>query len=85
MVIISFSSSVNINFASYLITAIVAFIMCIQAKQKLLLFVPGTFIGACATFASNGDWRTVSLSLSLGIIIGFLMKKTGTWLHEKLA
>ncbi|XPE49814.1 DUF1097 domain-containing protein [Shigella flexneri] len=33
----------------YVITGIVPFLMCIQAKQLLLSFVPGTFIGACAT------------------------------------
>lgn len=35
-------------------TGIVAFLMCVQAKHLLLSFVPGTFMGACATFAGGG-------------------------------
>ncbi|KAA0646992.1 DUF1097 domain-containing protein, partial [Escherichia coli] len=43
----------------------------IQAKQLLLSFVPGTFIGACATFAGQGDWKLVLPSLALGLVFGF--------------
>jgi hypothetical protein len=46
------------------VTGVVAFLMCIQAKQMLLSFVPGTFIGACATFAGQGDWKLVVPSLA---------------------
>ncbi len=35
------------------------------ATDALLSFVPGTFIGACATFAADGDWRLVIPSLAL--------------------
>ncbi len=34
-------------------------LMCVQAKHLLLSFVPGTFMGACATFAEarvTGSW-----------------------------
>ncbi len=44
----------HLEILGYVITGIVAFLMCIQAKQLLLSFVPGTFIGACATFAGQG-------------------------------
>mgnify|MGYP000166942625 CR=1 FL=1 len=47
----------HLEILGYVITGIVAFLMCIQAKQLLLSFVPGTFIGACATFAGQGDWN----------------------------
>ncbi|WP_313110187.1 DUF1097 domain-containing protein [Atlantibacter sp.] len=70
----------------YIITGVVAFLMCVQAKHLLLSFVPGTFIGACATFAGQGDWRLVVPSLLLGLLFGFAMKTSGIWLgsrHEK--
>ena len=67
-----------------IITSVVAFFMCIQAKHKLLQFVPGTFIGACATFAADGDWRKVILSLIGGLLAGYFMKSTGIWIHTKL-
>ena len=48
----------QLQILSYMMTGIVAFLMCIQARQTLLSFVPGTFIGACATFGqtATGAW-----------------------------
>jgi len=59
---------------------VVAFLMCLQAKQMLLSFVPGTFIGACATFAGQGDWKLVVPSLLVGLVFGYAMKNSGLWL-----
>ena len=70
----------HLEILGYVITGIVAFLMCIQAKQLLLSFVPGTFIGACATFAGQGDWKLVLPSLALGLIFGYAMKNSGLWL-----
>ena len=67
----------------YLLTGIVAFLMCIQARRTLLSFVPGTFIGACATFAADGDWRLVIPSLALGLVFGYAMKNSGLWLAAR--
>lgn len=47
----------HLEIVGYVMTGVVAFLMCIQARQVLLSFVPGTFIGTCATFAGQGDWR----------------------------
>ena len=66
-----------------MMTGIVAFLMCIQARQTLLSFVPGTFIGACATFAADGDWRLVVPSLALGLVFGYAMKNSGLWLAAR--
>lgn len=73
----------HINLINYILTAIVAFMMCIQARSALLSFVPGTFIGACATFAGQGDWRLVVASLIPGLIFGFAMKNSGLWLASR--
>lgn len=67
------------NLLGYLLTGVVAFLMCIQAKQQWLGFVPGTFIGACATFAGGGDWPLVTLSLLVGLLFGYAMKNSGLW------
>ena len=63
----------HMDIIGYVITGIVAFLMCIQAKQWLLSFVPGTFIGACATFAGKGNRRLVLTSLALGLVLGYAM------------
>lgn len=73
----------HLEIASYVITGVVAFLMCMQAKSLLLSFVPGTFIGACATFAGQGDWRLVVPSLIVGLIFGFAMKNSGLWLAAR--
>ncbi|MCE9948443.1 DUF1097 domain-containing protein [Hafnia paralvei] len=67
----------------YILTGIVAFLMCIQAQQRWLAFVPGTFIGACATFAGNGDWKMVVPSLIVGLVFGYAMKNSGLWLAAR--
>ena len=58
-------------------------LLCIQAKQVLLSFVPGTFIGACATFAGQGDWKLVLPSLAVGLLFGYAMKNSGLWLAAR--
>ncbi|MGL5700730.1 MAG: DUF1097 domain-containing protein, partial [Kluyvera sp.] len=75
----------HLEIVSYVMTGIVAFLMCIQAKQWLLSFVPGTFIGACATFAGQGDWRLVVPSLGVGLVFGYAMKNSGLWLANRKA
>ena len=84
MVIIHLSNVIELEIMGYVITAVVAFLMCIQAKQTFLSFIPGTFIGACATFAAEGNWQLVLPSLLLGTIFGYSMKASGLLLHQKL-
>jgi hypothetical protein len=73
----------HLEILGYMVTGVVAFLMCIQAKHMLLSFVPGTFIGACATFANQGEWRIVVPSLLLGLVFGFAMKNSGLWLAAR--
>lgn len=65
---------------SYALTGVIAFVMCIQAQRRLLAFIPGTFIGACATFAGQGDWHSVLPALWLGVAFGAAMNLSGRWL-----
>ncbi len=73
----------HLEMLGYIMTGVVAFLMCIQAKHLLLSFVPGTFIGACATFAGQGDWKLVVPSLALGLLFGYAMKNSGLWLASR--
>lgn len=75
----------GITWLSYAMTGVVAFLMCIQSRQTLLSFVPGTFIGACATFAAQGDWKSVLPALLLGLLFGVAMKASGQWLAGRAA
>ncbi|MBS0970250.1 DUF1097 domain-containing protein [Chimaeribacter arupi] len=67
----------------YLMTGVVSFLMCVQAANRWLAFVPGTFIGACAMFAAQGNWRLVLPSLLVGLVFGYAMKNSGLWLAAR--
>ena len=84
VVIIKLSTIMNVEIMGYVITAVVAFLMCIQAKKSWLSFIPGTFIGCCATFAGGGNWQLVLPSLLVGSVFGYAMKASGLWLHAKM-
>lgn len=73
----------HLDLLGYMMTGGVAFLMCIQAKQQLLSFVPGTFIGACATFAGQGEVKLVVPSVLLGLVFGYAMKNSGLWLAAR--
>jgi len=83
MVIINVSQYASIDLIGYVVTGVVSFAMCIQAKKQWLSYIPGTFIGCCATFAANGDWKIVLSSLIIGGCFGYAMKSTGLWLHKR--
>ena len=83
MVIIAGSSYISLDIMGYVLTGVITLFMCLQAKHSLLAYIPGTFIGSCATFAAQGDWQVVVPSLLLGGVFGFCMKWSGTWLQAK--
>ncbi len=83
MVIINGSQYASVDLIGYLLTGVVSFAMCIQAKKQWLSYIPGTFIGCCATFAANGDWQIVIPSLLVGGCFGYAMKSTGLWLQKR--
>lgn len=85
MVIIQGSQWFGIEVLGFVLTGVVSCMMCLQAKQKMLTYIPGTFIGCCATFAANGDWQLVVPSLLVGGAFGYLMKKSGLLLQAKLS
>ena len=69
--------------AGYLMTGVVATLMCVQARQQWLAYIPGTFAGCCATFGAAGEWRLILPSLIIGALFGYLMKASGLWLSQK--
>ncbi len=83
LVIIYGSSMIGSDIAGYVITAVVAFFMCIQANKHWLAYIPGTFIGSCAVFAAGEQWVLVIPSLLVGGLFGYLMKTSGEWLYQR--
>ncbi|CAI0718842.1 Inner membrane protein YcdZ [Serratia grimesii] len=63
-----------------ILTGLISFAMCVQARLPLLGFIPGSFMGACAMFGSSDNGVAVVEALILGGIMGFLMQTSGQWL-----
>ncbi|MDN5766958.1 MAG: DUF1097 domain-containing protein [Humibacillus sp.] len=51
--------------------AIVTLIV-LMGAVRWLAFVPGIFVGCYSTFAIDGDWRLLGLSLLAGAVLGLL-------------
>lgn len=73
----------DISIFGYAVTGVIAFVMCIQAKNVLLAYIPGTFIGACTIFAAQGDLSQTIPSLIVGVLFGYAMKMSGLWVANK--
>ncbi|MCY6484308.1 DUF1097 domain-containing protein [Clostridium aestuarii] len=82
MVIIQICNHMEFAHVGAISTAVITFMMCIQAKIKLFEFIPGTFIGSFSTFASGGDWKAIIPALILGAILGYLCETSGAWLFN---
>lgn len=57
---------------SLLFTIVFAAIMCWQAKISLLSFIPGTFIGNAAYYASGNNMIGAAVGLVIGAILGYI-------------
>lgn len=62
--------------------AIGCFIMVMQANIKFLSFIPGTFAGAAAYFATNYDWKKTAIALVIGALLAYLSEVIGTALTK---
>lgn len=57
----------------YLFTGLATMGMCLQASYHRLSFIPGTFVGSCATFGMGGDVASVVPALLIGVLLGYSM------------
>ena len=63
------------KFAMGTMVFIIAFMMVVQARFKVLSFISGAFIGCAATFGTGGDWKATVIALLVGAILGFIMEQ----------
>lgn len=82
--IIYLSGIIHINNIGAILTGIFSFVMCYQAKNKILGFIPGTFMGACSTFGSRGLYKAVIISLICGALVGYFSDLGGNLLFKVL-
>jgi hypothetical protein len=55
-----------------LATGVGSAVICWQSKVDLLKFIPGTFIGCTAFFATNLDFKLTLISMIIGSSIGYV-------------
>lgn len=58
--------------AAALATGIGSAIICWQSKIDLLKFIPGTFIGCTAFFATNLNFKLTIISMIIGSLLGYV-------------
>ncbi|ABE55502.1 protein of unknown function DUF1097 [Shewanella denitrificans OS217] len=73
--IISASSLFDSALMGYALTGLVTMGMCLQASYRGLAFIPGTFIGCCATFALGPNILALTSALMLGGLLGLCMSQ----------
>ena len=73
--VISGSSYFETPLVGYLLTGLITSAMCLQATYSKLAFIPGAFIGCCATFAMGGDIANILPALIIGSLVGYSMSK----------
>jgi hypothetical protein len=73
--IISASSLFDSVLMGYALTGLVTMGMCLQASYRGLAFIPGAFIGCCATFALGPDILALTSALMLGGLLGLCMSQ----------
>lgn len=61
---------------------IITFVMCIIAKSEWFDFCPGTFMGCFTTFAADGNWSALAISLVIGAFLGLACEYGGNWLYH---
>lgn len=67
---------------SAVLCAFISFMIIIQAKIKILSFIPGAYIGCFTTFAAQGDWKMILPLLFLGAVMGCVTDLTGEGLQK---
>jgi hypothetical protein len=73
--IITASSLFDSALMGYALTGLVTMGMCLQASYRGLAFIPGTFIGCCATFALGPNILALTSALMLGGLLGLCMSQ----------
>ncbi|UOE77708.1 DUF1097 domain-containing protein [Parageobacillus thermoglucosidasius] len=75
MLILWLSAMLEIPYSAAIFSGIITVVMCLAGKLPLINYTPGIFIGCFSTFAANGDWQVLLLSLLSGAVLGFLCVK----------
>jgi hypothetical protein len=78
MLILILTNITGIPNGAAIFSGIVTCLMCVLGAKVLPInYTPGIFMGCFSTFAANGNWVILVISLVCGAILGFLCTKLG--------
>lgn len=84
MILIYISSASTFTWSGGVWCGIITLGMCLLGYLKQTSFIPGIFMGCFSTFAANGDWQVLAISMICGAVLGYLCDYTGTKGYEIL-
>ena len=73
----------GLGIPSLIFTIVFAAIMCWQAKINMLGFIPGTFIGNAAYYASGCNIIGSAVALVIGAVLGYISEKSAYIIEKK--
>jgi len=78
ILIIILTNITGIPNGAAIFSGLVTCLMCVLGAKVLPInYTPGIFMGCFSTFAANGDWVILLLSLLCGAVLGFSCSKLG--------
>ena len=80
--ILSLTKYLSFAQAAAIYSGIISFVMCMLGKFHFTSFIPGIFMGCFSTFACNGHYGLLILSMICGAFLGLACNKSGAWLYS---
>ncbi|MBY0099523.1 DUF1097 domain-containing protein [Mesobacillus maritimus] len=78
MLILLLTNMTGIPNGAAIFSGLVTCLMCVLGAKVLPInYTPGIFMGCFSTFAANGNWLILVISLVCGAVLGFLCTKLG--------
>jgi len=78
MLILILTNITAIPNGAAIFSGLVTCLMCVLGAKVLPInYTPGIFMGCFSTFAANGNWFILVISLVCGAVLGFLCTKLG--------
>lgn len=72
----------NRSYGTIILCAFISYMIIIQAKIKILSFIPGAYIGCFTTFGAAGNWKVVLPVMIFGVLLGYLTDISGEKLYQ---
>ncbi len=84
MLLLYLTTAVSFSFSNGVWCGMITLVMCLLGYIRCTPFVPGIFMGCFSTFAAQGEWQMLAVSMACGGVLGHLCYVLGTQSYEFL-